>query len=64
MEDRKWFESTDNVTQLAHWLEEAFVLVTAEDAIRFFEKPWKWEAEYTAMKEGVSYDDFEERKTQ
>lgn len=47
MDNRKWYETHDNLVGLAEWLDsECSNFIDASEAIRFFEKPWKWTREY------------------
>ncbi len=43
----KWFTNYDTVTALASWLIEKNKLGDRYEVLAFFEKPWKWEEEYT-----------------
>ena len=45
----KWWENHNNKIKLAGWLIDEGWLVTSQDALRFFEKPWKWDAEWDQM---------------
>ena len=45
----KWWENHDNKIKLAGWLIDEGWLRTSQDALRFFEKPWKWDAEWDQM---------------
>ena len=49
----KWFESHDNLIELARWLLSVGWFKTSDDVIRFFEKPWKWEPEWLEMRENI-----------
>ena len=46
MTDRKWYESPDNVYDLAQWLDGEGYFDKTSDMLRFFEKPWKWDREF------------------
>ena len=46
MTDRKWYESPDNVYDLAQWLDGEGYFDKTSDMLRFFEKPWKWIREF------------------
>jgi hypothetical protein len=47
MSDRKWYETHDNLTGLANWLNcECCWFSDAAAVIYYFEKPWKWTREY------------------
>ena len=46
----EWFENVDNVTRLGSGLVEAGF--TAEQLQRYYEKPWKWTAEFNASLKG------------
>ena len=46
----KWWENHDNKIELAGWLIDEGCLVTSQDALRYFEKPWKWEPEWEDMR--------------
>ena len=48
----KWFESHDNLIELAHWLLVDGWFTYPIDLLRYFEKPWKWEPEWDKMKAG------------
>jgi hypothetical protein len=48
-EPRKWFENYDNVLVLGNWLVDNCDIYKCEDLLHYFEKPWKWEAEWEAM---------------
>ena len=45
----KWWENHNNKIKLAGWLIDEVCLRTSQDALRFFEKPWKWDAEWDQM---------------
>ena len=49
----KWWENHNNKIELAGWLIDEGCLVTSQDALRFFEKPWKWEPEWEEMRADV-----------
>ena len=44
-----WYASGDNVLSAAYILEQECVLRSASEAIDFFEKPWKWEADMQGL---------------
>ena len=48
----KWFESHDNLIELAHWLLVDGWFTYPIDMLRYFEKPWKWTPEWDEMKAG------------
>ena len=48
----KWFESHDNRIELAHWLLVDGWFTYPIDMLRYFEKPWKWTAEWDKMNAG------------
>ena len=48
----KWFESHDNLIELAHWLLVDGWFTYPIDLLRYFEKPWKWQPEWDKMKAG------------
>ena len=50
--EMKWFESHDNLIELAHWLLVDGWFTYPIDLLRYFEKPWKWEPEWDKMKAG------------
>lgn len=41
-----WLADRDNITTLARWLVSEGQLMTIEDVLYFFEKPWKWTPEW------------------
>ena len=41
-----WHEERDKVQTLAHALDDAGMLPTKSDILYFFEKPYKWQAEW------------------
>jgi hypothetical protein len=41
-----WYEDHSNVLRLATWLEDGY---TAEQLLRFIEKPWKWAPEWEKL---------------
>ena len=47
--EMKWWEKHDNRIELVHWLYDIRYLKTPADVIRFFEKPWKWDAQWDEM---------------
>ena len=49
----KWWENHNNKIELAGWLIDEGCLVTSQDALRFFEKPWKWDPEWEEMRANV-----------
>ena len=56
-----WYNSGDTMINVANILEDEGYLSTASDAIRFFEKPWKWESDMQdIIDEFKGSDDFEE----
>ena len=50
--EMKWFESHDNLIELAHWLLVDGWFTYPIDLLRYFEKPWKWEDEWDKMNAG------------
>jgi Mg2+/Co2+ transporter CorB len=44
-----WHDDYDNIITLGRWLVEKKDF-TAEQILRFFEKPWKWSDEYKEMR--------------
>lgn len=61
--EHEWAKDFSNVLELAAWLEDDCVIVSAMDAIRFFRDPWKWSEEYSAMRAGfASMTDYELRE--
>lgn len=41
-----WYASAENVHTLAAWLNDRDEFGSIDDVLRFFEKPWKWAAEW------------------
>lgn len=50
-----WIATTDNVCELAEWLNEKSMFLNVDAVVKYFQKPWKWDAEYRHMK-GVEHD--------
>jgi hypothetical protein len=48
MSAEAWWEDHSELVAFAHALDGNGEFADAEDAIYFFEKPWKWEAEHVA----------------
>ncbi len=46
MANAEWYETPANVLGLADWLNDGGWFSTPQDALRFFEKPWKWTREF------------------
>ena len=53
----KWFESHDNLIELAHWLLVDGWFTYPIDMLRYFEKPWKWTAEWDEMRANLPGED-------
>lgn len=51
-----WVNDYGNVTMLARELIDAGIITTAEECQRFYEKPWKWAAEWQHGHGGHEYD--------
>lgn len=47
-----WYEYNGNLARLWRWLDERGE--APNDPAYFMEKPWKWEAEWDAMREAVT----------
>ncbi|MFZ9793825.1 MAG: hypothetical protein ACO3F3_15960 [Gemmataceae bacterium] len=60
--EMQWFDSVENVINLARALESNTDLRSVDQVIRLFEKPWKWEKEWglfqESVKNGVSYGEY------
>ena len=50
-EQRKWFETYDNVTTLGRWLREEGLIRNVGELQYYYEKPWKWTPEWHQMLE-------------
>jgi len=46
-----WYRNYDDVLALAGYLKEKGAFQSVNDLYDFFEKPWKWEAEWNQMQE-------------
>jgi hypothetical protein len=48
MSPRQWHDDRDTVLALARWLHATNneEVVTVDDVLDLFEKPWKWQSEY------------------
>ena len=53
----KWFESHDNLIELAHWLLVDGWFTYPIDMLRYFEKPWKWTPEWDEMRANLPSED-------
>ena len=46
-----WYSSHESLVNLAQHLLDAGELQTGEDMLAYFEKPWKWQAEWDSYQE-------------
>lgn len=63
MSDRAWHETADNVTNLGAWLfHQCGFFADGWDMLAYFEKPWKWTAEYEAMQRWIREPGIDQRE--
>lgn len=60
----KWHESHDNLVRLAEALSENSDLLSADETIKFFSKPWHWDAEWAWLEQHGTMEGFGERNHQ
>ena len=43
-----WYDDQNDLNEFAAYLHDEGELTTAEEVLRFFEKPWKWSRDFDA----------------